>query len=59
LFFQSTTFGPEYYGIAGAPLIDSGSNSVVVVDEQRNAVALTTSVNDDMKVGVMLIVVNS
>jgi len=39
------TFPTHYYGIIGAPLSDMGSSSLVVVDQNRNAVAMTSSIN--------------
>jgi len=39
------TYPVEYYGILGNLLKDQGSNSVCVVDKDRNAVSLTSSLN--------------
>lgn len=43
-FFQFQTWPVDHYGILGHMLHDMGSNSVCVVDKDRNAVTLTTTV---------------
>jgi len=42
---EDRTFPPSYYGILGPQLNDMGSSSMVIVDANRNAVALTSSIN--------------
>ncbi|CAK9152776.1 unnamed protein product [Ilex paraguariensis] len=53
--FDDTTFPPEYYMYRWSQLRDHGTSHLCVVDANRNAVSMTTTVNYDFGAGCSLL----
>ncbi|KAK9131070.1 hypothetical protein Sjap_011557 [Stephania japonica] len=51
--FDNTTFPPEYYLARWSQLRDHGTSHFCVVDSERNAVSMTTTVNDHFGAGIL------
>ncbi|KAL1318776.1 hypothetical protein HN51_071074 [Arachis hypogaea] len=51
--FDNTTFPPEYYLNRWSPLRDHGTSHFCIVDSDRNAVSMTTTVNSHFGAGVL------
>ncbi|KAM0936399.1 putative gamma-glutamyltransferase, Glutathione gamma-glutamate hydrolase [Dioscorea sansibarensis] len=42
---DNMTFGPDHYGGKYKPLVDHGTSHISIVDGERNAISMTTTVN--------------
>ncbi|KAH6806538.1 gamma-glutamyl transpeptidase 4 [Perilla frutescens var. frutescens] len=51
--FDNTTFPPEYYMHRWSQLMDHGTSHFCIVDSDRNAVSMTTTVNSQFGGGVL------
>ncbi|KAK9099199.1 hypothetical protein Syun_026244 [Stephania yunnanensis] len=50
---DNTTFPPDYYLASWSQLRDHGTSHFCIVDSERNAVSMTTTVNDHFGAGVL------